>query len=380
MKDIIIQNNIILIPQKNCGYSVVAFCVAAGAKYDPPEKSGVAHVLEHILIASSESTQDLYAETQLEQLFFQSTQLPEKTSENLKNLYTLLFTQQYNSKHFKLQKERVTVEIRSQHNHEGYAEVYTRMFGGDSAQTRGWSGNAQTISHITEEDIKNHQAQYVRPERSVCVITGEFNVAQIQAVLAELKLEHTCFVEESLPLYTTTNKCLLNIERSTDTASVHIFFKLPQIQDFQARVYNRMYRNLLLGTQGYITNLLYRETAHTYNIIDSASLWTNGGIRSIEFETSIEQIDTVRDTLMSFFSSPRTHITETDFNRAREQTILHYTILFKDTDDITLWYGEDLLLTGAVHSYKETMMVLKYLSFKEFMKYVESFGVPVLFE
>src|SRR5690606_21950885 len=118
--------NIILLPTKDTKYSEIGFFIAAGSTHEN-DKTGITHLLEHVISANPSSLQ-IEAETQLEYMAFYSTQFADETAGVLKELHNYLFNIPLDEKNVEIQANRIELELKTVFQNETYQKVYDQLF------------------------------------------------------------------------------------------------------------------------------------------------------------------------------------------------------------------------------------------------------------
>ena len=183
-----IHDNIVLVPIADVEHSCITFFIDAGANRESGKKVGIAHFLEHTLVAQAKFGITFEAETQLEYVLFQSTQCPNDTTKNLKKFKKLLFEDSIKKESFQVQQKRIQLELLASSQHM-FQDVYAELFGKDSGQYRGWSGSVDGVTSITFDDIREHRKNFFHVDNLVIVVSGNFDKGEVLHEIANLKLQ-----------------------------------------------------------------------------------------------------------------------------------------------------------------------------------------------
>lgn len=305
-------------------------------------------MLEHILVAQSKFGTSIDGFTQLEQLIFQSHQLPEHTESNLKLLYKTIFEQDFSHDDFLIQRDRIKFELKTVDQHRLYKKAYGHIFGKTSGQYRGWAGDVNEIEKVTFDHVLQYRNKYLTPERTITVVAGEFNKKKILKVLSESNLLRRYKPPTSLPRSGFTKKTVW-ITHTDNVAYLNIFIPSCALSDFKKRSVDTILLHCLTGGNfSLLDELLYKHLAAAYSIEGHRLHWTNGGVLTISYSTPLNKGEEVADRVYEIMEHLSDHITKESVEKAKELSILRYLDTTSNPTDLSLQVGEDLLLTGQI--------------------------------
>ncbi len=349
-----IIDNIVLAPIPKAGYSSIGFFIASGAICEQGDKVGTAHLLEHMLFAGNHFDLNVEAYTQLEQMVFLSTQLPENTVTNLSRLQDLLFKVPLQRKDLTIQRERIKLELLTAYQHCKYQGAYGKIFGKKSGQYSGWSGSPEDIESINFDSLEEYRQKYVTPERTVVVISGEFNDDDVMKTVSSLGLQCSfdpCYPLQQIRLH---ENLVWNTHIDIDVANVDIFIPTSPLSDFKNRSLNKLYTSCLTGNNlSLLDTMLYKELGTVYSISSQSLYWTNGGVSIIGYQTLVDRAEETADRVNDLITNLPKHLNEEIVKSAREFSLLEHEIIMDDPNNLAWWLGEDLLLTGKIISPEE---------------------------
>lgn len=359
-------DNIVLAPIPNAGYSTIGFFVMAGSMYEDEMRSGTAHLLEHTLIAGEEAGESIEGWTQLEQMIFQSRQLPHKTTNCLHSLYDAVYKQPLKESDFIMQQERVRIELETAYQHNFYKEAYGILFGKHSGQHKGWSGYSEDIKLVTFEDITDYKGRYLTPDRTVVVVSGEFIKEDVMTILSELHLQHIHKPPVPLPNGESKNILVYNTRIDEKVANVDIFIPTAPLSNFKYRFINNILGHCLTGESfSLLDTLLYKEIGFVYSVERNSFYWTNGGVSIISYNCPSNKGEMVTDKVNHLLCNLPQLLTKDIFEKAVESSLIQHRKISRNPEELIQWIGEDFLLTGEVIGMHEQEKIIKKCTYEE---------------
>lgn len=364
-------DNIILAPTQNTTHSCITCFFGASANKENDEKGGTAHLLEHTLTAQADFGDTFEAETQLEYVLFQTTQLSEDTTLNLKKFKKLLFEDALNESVFITQQNRVKLELLTSYQHHMFQDAYGELFGHDSAQKRGWSGSLDSIESITFEDILEYRQNFFHDKNIIIVISGNFNESNVLMELSNPSLKEPVKLP-STP-YSLKNKVVWNMQSSSGVAGADIFIPIGTPSSFEKQALAAVFQHSLIGgNRALIDTLLCKELGTVYSVESELLHWTNGSVFAFGFETFEHSFEKTTQVTQKLLTSLPNELSEEIVDTARSRAIIKFNSMSTNPDLFGRWIGENALLTGRVATQAEYVQHLKSCTYKDIVKKAET--------
>ena len=372
------DTNVILIQKPGTKYSAIGFFIAAGSAREK-HKSGMAHLLEHVIYANP-TTLKLEAETQLEYMAFYSTQLSNETPRALKELYDYLFSTPLREKNVAIQAKRIELELQTAFQSSRFKKVYDCLFGKNSVQSRGWSGSAKDIKSITFDELVSFKNRTFNLENLVVVVAGDFNQIDVENAVRELKLEREIIPQSFRQANITEKKMVWRTYSDGSIADVDVFLPASSLYEYEDRIQDVLFSAFFVkNADSYLSNFLYRELGNAYYVDSGVLHWGNGGVSVFGYRTFFDQAEETTDKVYELISKLPTSLTRDMFDSARKSLLLQFAIDENNPEHLVRQLGEDLLLTGRIFSTQEQITILNKLTYEDFAKKVEHLArLPVV--
>lgn len=159
----------IFIKTPNIPYSIVSLWFRAGSRFDLPNKEGIAHLIEHLLMLNFKKINPLNekgiisnAFTSQDLAYYYSFQLPEDTGESFTYFLKALFNSDFTDKDLALEKKVILDEQKRQDNDSSRNLWYLANKGlwpGTSLEHKAL-GTANSLANIRLSDVKKFAKKY----------------------------------------------------------------------------------------------------------------------------------------------------------------------------------------------------------------------------
>lgn len=372
-----IERNLVLVPIKNCGYSWVGFFMSAGSRYETAQNHGVAHLLEHIFMRQAATGYyDIDAETQAECMMIRSRQLPEDTAVSLANLANIIFKHRITPEDFEKERPVLSIELSEVGMSQDHLAAFAEIFGADSPYTLPAGGSIDSIASLSPEAVGQFRRDFVRPERAVCVVAGDFDEVEIRKMTA--KLNFSSQLESVSPPGDKPSTAAIQVVSTGDLVTARFFFPLPPISDFDSRLKIMLMRACLAG---YPFSLLNRSLRHdqglAYTIESETKYYSGGGYLQIGYTTPSSQAKKAAESVQQLIGTPSL-FTEELVQQAKQRIILELKESMMNPEAVAWWYGEDLLLTGSFMELAEVARQVGMLTRADILQTASTYIQPPL--
>ncbi|RKY47650.1 MAG: hypothetical protein DRP86_07420 [Candidatus Neomarinimicrobiota bacterium] len=192
----VLKNGLTIITENVPGVSstAVGVFVKAGSIHERYEKSGIAHLIEHLVFKGSKKRSSfnivdaieskggiLNAYTEKDLTTFVARVLPRDVLSALDILCDMILNPEFSETHIRQEKSVILEEINDfMDTPQDYAnESFIRKLYPDSSFGTYILGNRKSISRITPDDIRSFHRRYYRPANMVIVVSGALNPGDI---------------------------------------------------------------------------------------------------------------------------------------------------------------------------------------------------------
>jgi len=179
----------------------VNLCVLSGLRFEPPEKTGISHMMEHMLFkgtatrsareiaeAADDRGAHLNAYTCKEYTCFYVRALPEHLVPMLELLADMLLGSSLREEDLAVEKGVVYEEIAMYEDipEDLVFDLFYHLVWPDHMLGRNILGTRATVEPLTSGDLRTHLGSFYAPGRMVLSICGKFHSAEIKAKAEEL--------------------------------------------------------------------------------------------------------------------------------------------------------------------------------------------------
>jgi len=373
MESPLYDRNLVLLPIKGLRHSVVSFYIAAGSRYESKDDTGLAHLLEHTLMASDVfDYYQTYAETQIEYLRFTTQQLSEDTIPACKRLFKKVFSPHINLSILETQKGVIAAELGTSVE-DLYKQTLEILFGTASPQSRGHSGQITKIQSFSLSDIERYRTEYVIVPRAVCVVSGDFDIDEMRRSAEELGILHrnprittSHTVKDARTVYQT----FLHNEMTT----LRIFIPTPGISQYGERAKLDILRACFAGYDfSLLNNLLRQELGVAYRIESDSKYYTAGGYLQFGYATLSKHAESVAERVHKILRGLPDTLNGMLMEKARKRVLFDYVYAVTDSELSNDWYGENALLSQTPASIHEMIAYVEKSTLKDIQMCAETY-------
>ncbi len=171
--------------------------VLTGSIYEPKDKRGISHLLEHMMFKSNKkySAREInlglelnggianaFTDTFL--TFYAVEVIPSGFEKVLDILYSMFENDKYDFKEFENEKKVVLSEIERYENdpESRMEDLIPKSVYGESDYGDPIAGYRETVESITKEDLEEYKAKMYVPENMFIILSGNFNEKHVELV------------------------------------------------------------------------------------------------------------------------------------------------------------------------------------------------------
>jgi len=340
-----LKNGFKIITKNNPYYNSFAMgvFVNVGSRDDFSNKSGLAHLLEHILfkktkkynykqIAEKFEEFGAYynAFTTQENLSFYVRALTPHYKKSLNILFEIIFNTDIIEEELIKEKKIILEEIKSyEDDYEEYImDCGDKSIFGNHPLGNPILGNAETLENINLSDLLNFYNNYVNPSNSILCVVGNIEHNSICNYVEKIFDNYSYsslknYPKREVPIY--QPKQIREIIKHTQ--QTHLLFINKAISFDSEDKYIFHLFNLILseGNSSQLYQILREKYALVYNVYSSLQLYSDSGTFSIYTAFDYKNIDKIKnlifDTLVKL-----NKINEKELTKAKEQLITGITL------------------------------------------------------
>lgn len=310
---------VIVHPDENVQITVLNLIYNVGSKDETPDKTGFAHLFEHLMFGGSKHCLDFDSELQIvggENNAFTSTDVTNYyitlPSSNIETAFWLESDRMenllLNAKALEVQRKVVIEEFKQRYLNQPYGDVWLKLrplvYGEHSYSWATIGKNIEQIENATLEDVDAFHKKYYTPNNATLVLGG--NITEDKA----LELANKYFGEIAKGKEITRNygtiptqikKNTLTVKADVPQKAIYIVYKMPDrmqkdyyaidlLSDVLGRGNSsRLYKSLVLEKQ-LMTNISASLTGSFLPGLLIISGRINDGCSFEEVETSIQEV------------------------------------------------------------------------------------------
>jgi predicted Zn-dependent peptidase len=365
---------VLFIEDKNTDASAIGLSVGAGVYFEEPKKSGISHLLEHIIgrggVNEEILRENIYkgggifeASTSIFKTYFYLTCLTKDFNNLFGQFVKGIFNPDFNDRDIKSAKESVLSELSYLEDVEPYL-ILREMSWQDAKLSKPVIGSRDTIYDLSLSDLKNyHSKHYTASNSTVVLLSSELPQVLLDS-LENLATDGT-FSTDKINVNVNKPSYRLLQERNLKSA---VAISFPT-KGFEGMHEGRHYFNLAAGA---LTELYISGLGSKGLIYDESWIW-NVFPKNGDFLLFLDDIDhshllpTLKGLLGLIDVWSEMPFDEKRFDLMRKHKILDLKTHTSIAEKIVL-LTKSFSSSEEVHTYEEAIKVYQSATYKETLK------------
>ncbi len=344
----------------------IVICVGAGSRYEPEDKAGLSHFLEHLPFkgtkhwptaqAVSEAIEGvggvMNASTDREMTAFWCKVAQPHFRTAFAVLLDMLINPLLDPEELEKEREVIQEELRMTNDHPTYKVdlLIDEALWPSQAMGRDVGGTAESVEAITKEEIQEYMRRQYNPANTVVAVAGNITHQEVVQLLEEATANWQPVQSLDWEPVKSDNQgpTILMDQRRTD--QTHLCLALPGVSLDDPDRYNLALLNVMLGdgmSSRLFQNLRERQSL-TYDISSSTNHFRDCGsviiYCGVEPKKSRPAIKAVLEELHGMHKEAP----EEELHKAKEYTKGRLLLRLEDSRSVATWLATQELLQGHV--------------------------------
>lgn len=217
-------------------------------------------------------------------------------------------------------------------------------------------GNKKILSTITRKDLLHFRKKYYVPERTVFVVSGDFNRKKIFGIL-ESRLSkikngtHDIIIPIQDPIIQTKQETYIITKQDMSQTIITIAFKSHSLFSVYSDVYDIISDILTTGSSSRLFNLLRNKMGVTYFSYSGNYAYTYEGLFTINLGVDTKRVnEVITNVLQEIQKLTKKGISKEELEKAKKIRITAFALGLQTPQDLMNFYGnqEIMFKIGAV--------------------------------
>ncbi len=382
---------ILTCPMPHVRSATIGFYVGAGSRYEPAEKAGLSHFLEHMVFKGTPSFPTarrlseaiegvggiLDANTSTEVTTYWAKVAAHHFPLALQALTEMLCRPLLNPVEIEKERRVIIEELHmiADSPADWVLELIGRLLWPDHPLGRDIAGTEEGINAIQRNDLEDYRQKYYNPTRMVAVVAGALPAAEVESALGtalgEL-LPHPSFPQEPAPPISPEPAILLE---DRDTEQVNLCLALPGLPYNHPERYTLVLLNTILGAgmSSRLFQSIREERALAYHIYSTLRQHADAGAvliyAGVAPNRTAEFLGAVWEELERLAGE---EVEEAALERAREYNKGHILLRMEDSYGVASWYGGQELLLGEIEEVDQVVARIEAVQPADLRRLAES--------
>ena len=362
---------IILIPVEYTQTVAVGIFVKVGSRYETENNNGISHFLEHMIFKGTKNYPNTLISEKLDAV---GAIYNAETSYEMTNYYIyghksdldlfikiiidiyvnpLIKDDDVNLERSVVNEELNMYKDDQEEILDNY--IYETLFGNSSLKLP-ILGTKKILSGITKKDLVNFRKKYYVPERTVFVISGDFERKKVFGLL-EKKLSklkngtHDIIIPIQDPIIQTKKETYKIVRQNMSQILVTITFKSHSIFSTYSDIYDIIGDILSTGSSSRLFNLLRNKMGVTYFNYSENHAYTYEGLFIIHLGVDSKRAnEVILKVLEEIDKMKKKGITKEELEKAKKIRITAFALGLQTPQELMNFYGtqEIMFKIGAV--------------------------------
>lgn len=319
---------------KNMRSVVIGIWVKVGSRYEPPEKNGISHFLEHMFFKGTKkrSAKDIAIEidslggelnafTSRETTTFYIKVLDEYLERGLELLSDIFLNSTFPEEDIEKEKKIIKEEIKMiEDTPDDYIhDLSNRTIWGDSDLGQSVLGKRETIRSFAKEDLLSHIRKYYGTRDTIAACAGNFEHEQLISTLNKhfVHLRKGSEPDKCSPPEYKSRIAVFGKQLS----EAHLVLALKGIPQASRERYTLFTLNTIFGSG--VSSRLFQEIREkrglAYSIYSYVSSYLDTGMWGVYAGVSRKKVQEVIELILREIHSLKDTVTERELQRAKNQ-------------------------------------------------------------
>ena len=344
----------------------IVICVGAGSRYEPEDKAGLSHFLEHLPFkgtkhwptaqAVSEAIEGvggvMNASTDREMTAFWCKVPQPHFQTAFSVLLDMLINPLLDPEELEKEREVIQEELRMTNDHPTYKVdlLIDEALWPGQAMGRDVGGTAQSVEALTRDEIQEYMRRQYNPANTVVAVAGNITHQEVIQLLEEATSEWKPVQSLDWEPVNNDNQGPIVLVDQRRTDQTHICLALPGVSLDDPDRFNLALLNVMLGdgmSSRLFQNLRERQSL-TYDVSSSISHFRDCGsviiYCGVEPKKSRPAIKAVVEELQGMHQEAP----EEELHKAKEYTKGRLLLRLEDSRAVATWLATQELLQGHV--------------------------------
>ena len=344
----------------------IVICVGAGSRYEPEDKAGLSHFLEHLPFkgtkhwptaqAVSEAIEGvggvMNASTDREMTAFWCKVPQPHFRTAFSVLLDMLINPLLDPEELEKEREVIQEELRMTNDHPTYKVdlLIDEALWPGQAMGRDVGGTAQSVEALTRDEIQEYMRRQYNPANTVVAVAGNITHQEVIQLLEEATSEWKPVQSLDWEPVNNDNQGPIVLMDQRRTDQTHICLALPGLSLDDPDRFNLALLNVMLGdgmSSRLFQNLRERQSL-TYDVSSSISHFRDCGsviiYCGVEPKKSRPAIKAVVEELQGMHQEAP----EEELHKAKEYTKGRLLLRLEDSRAVATWLATQELLQGHV--------------------------------
>ncbi len=382
---------ILTCPMPHVRSATLCFYVGAGSRYEPAEKAGLSHFLEHMVFKGTPSFPTarrlseaiegvggvLDANTSTEVTAYWAKVAAHHFPLALQALTEMLCQPLLDPAEIEKERRVIIEELHmiADSPSDWVLELIGRLLWPDHPLGRDIAGTEEGVNAIRRADLEDYRQRYYSPTRIVAVVAGDLPAAEVESALSaawgELFPQPPISVEPAPPI--SPEPAILVEDR--DTEQVNLCLALPGLPYNHPERYTLLLLNTVLGAgmSSRLFQSIREERALAYNIYSSLRQHADAGAvliyAGVAPERTAECLSAVWGELERLAGE---EVGEAELERAKEYNKGRILLRMEDSYGVASWYGGQELLLEQIEEVDQVVARIEAVQPADLRRLAES--------
>lgn len=390
---------LICVESPHLPYSVVSAGFRAGSRFDPPQKTGLSHLAEHLFMARTPRFRNreerlaklesagisFDAVTHHETVMFYQSQLERSLPQSLELLWDGLTNTTVTSAAVEREKRVIADEYHRDQNDTAQRiwRCGARALWPDARLDLPATGTQATLRNITLADVRRWHSAVLHPGRAVYVVVGNKR---------ETELAETFFMKKTVAIKTekrpvaklnasgTSGKTIpvsfcKATQRRNEHVPVGIFFKTASVANEADRIALAFIRHYLAGSWiALLIRELREKRSYTYWVDANSEYFSDAGYLEFQFSASRKNVlPAVSAAVRACRALKEKQLLWREIEPHKTSLIAEVAKTSQDPEHLLSWYSHEPLLGASALDYQTFISEIEALDGKRIQQTAQAY-------
>jgi predicted Zn-dependent peptidase len=359
--------------------------INAGPSFDPKDKTGISHLIEHLLFKGSKTypnnrilsqTLEKYGSTLEAFSYHENNSYWIKVGKDHLNIAIDVLTEQLQNPLFReqdldLEKNIILDELSLVKSNPSLMiwELWSQTLWSKNSLGKIYTGEKDEINNLTKTDISNFYTNNYTSDKTTFVVSGDIDPKEVKNYLNK-KLNNYQRKSTNKKLQPkTNNKHIKTIFQKTENITAMYGFITTNNNNFDRHILELI--EYIIGKgQGSLLNQAIANKGYTYSIYSTTKNLTNTGYLSVNFTSDKDNLNKILEIINKKISLiKKGKINHSQIERAKGFFIGQLMINNDTTDNIADWFGYQISNNGKeILTIEDKQNIIKKISIDDIVK------------